>query len=115
MNKFIKDQINKITIPLPEFNDDTIHFIIKKQGIKQINDFNVGDIYTIKVENYIINEPQNFSLSSNWNYGTIPPEVDLQTQVLQVMGNMIKFKCKGISTGVEWEGWLPRKSITIIK
>lgn len=113
MNKFIKDQLNKINVPLPEFNDYTNHIVIKKQGAKQNDNLNIGEVYNIKIENYIVNEPPNFSLSSNWNFGTVPPEVNLQAQVLQVMGNMLKFKCKGITTGIEWEGWLPRKSITI--
>lgn len=112
MNKFIKEQLLKIKIPMSDWDDNTLKIIIYKQDNTSKADFVVGNIYNITVANYVINPPPNFSLASNWNYGTVPPEENMTAQVLQIMGNMLKFSCKGESTGITWEGWLPRKSIT---
>ena len=114
MNRFIREQLNKITIPMPDWNDDTTIFVIPKQGNNIKVDFVVGGTYDIMIEDYILNPPPNFTLSSNWNYNTNPPEKELRVEVLQIVGKMLKFKCIGKTTGIEWEGWLPRKSITIL-
>ena len=113
MNKFIKEQLNKITVPVAKSDGNVIYF--KKQTICNVNtDFVIGQQYNIKIEKYILNPPPTFTLASNWNGGTIPPEEEMLVVVLQTAGNMIKFKCKGKTTGIYWEGWLPKKSITIL-
>ena len=116
MNKFIKEQLQQITIPITSWDDDTTHIIIKKQGSRSNSseDFIIGNNYDIIVEDYIINPPPNFTLSSNWNFNTNPPEKELEVEVLQIVGKMLKFKCVGKTTGIEWVGWIPRKSITIV-
>ena len=114
MNKFIKEQLQKVTIPMDYWDDNTNHIIIKKQGESIAKDFVVGNIYDIIIEDYVINPPPNFTLASNWNFNTNPPEKELHVKVLQIVGNMLKFQCKGKTTGIEWEGWLPRKSIKIV-
>lgn len=114
MNKFIKQQLENINTKLSNWDDSTSKIFIPKQGSNnnvQSEQFVVGSNYNIIIENYIINPPPNFSLASNWNFNTIPPEENLIATVLQIMGNMIKFKCIGKTTQVEWIGWLPRKSI----
>lgn len=111
MNKFIEDQLNKITAPIILLDNNVLY--IKKQSSIN-NSFNIGDKYTIRIEKYILNPSSTFTLSSNWNAGTIPPEEELEAIVLQKAGNMIKFKCIGKTTNIFWEGWLPKKSITIL-
>lgn len=112
MNKFINAELNKITLPI--INIENNKFIIKKQiGCSQ-NQFAVGEIYNIKVEDYILNPPPSFTLAENWNFGTNPPEKELSAKVLQIVGKMIKFNCIGKTTGITWEGWLPNKSIQIL-
>lgn len=99
---------------MPDWNESSTHLVIQKQGIPvKPTDFVEGKTYDISIADYVINPPPGFTLASNWNYGTIPPEKNLEAKVLQIMGNMLKFKCKGVTTGVEWEGWLPKKSITM--
>lgn len=112
MNKFIKDQLNKITVPIITLDNNILY--IKKQIGNITNDFNIGDQYNIRIEKYILNPSPTFTLSSNWNAGTMPPEEELKVTVLQKAGNMIKFKCIGKTTNIYWEGWLPKKSITIL-
>lgn len=115
MNKFIKEQLLKINLPMTAWNDDTKKIIISKQSakVKQQSDFEVGKIYNIEVENYILNPPPTFTLAANWNGGTNPPEKEMAAEVLQIAGKMLKFNCKGKITGETWVGWLPRKSITM--
>ena len=114
MNKFIIEQLKKVTVKMPDWDESSTHLVIQKQGapVKPTN-FIEGKTYNISIADYVINPPPGFTLASNWNYGTIPPEKNLEAKVLQIMGNMLKFKCKGVTTGVEWEGWLPKKSITM--
>lgn len=116
MNKFIKEQLLKIKIPMSDWNDDTRKIIIDKQRIesKTNNGFEIGEVYNIEVENYIINPPPTFTLAANWNNGTSPPEKELTAETLQIAGKMIKFNCKGKTSGVPWTGWLPLKSIKLI-
>ena len=101
---------------MPSWDSNTIRINIPKQQASQVKQeiFEVGKIYTILIEDYILNPPPTFTLAANWNFGTLPPEKELYVEVLQILGNMIKFKCKGKNTNIEWEGWLPRKSIKVI-
>ncbi len=115
MNKFIKEQLQKITIPMTTWDENTTKIVFSRQTIQQTvkSDFEVGGVYNIEVENYILNPPPTFTLAANWNNGTNPPEKEMFAEVLQFAGKMIKFNCKGKTTGIEWVGWLPRKSITM--
>ena len=116
MNKFIKEQLQKVTIPMSNWDSNTIKINIPKQknSSNDIKDFELGKTYNIIIEDYILNPPSTFTLAANWNFDTIPPEKELSAEVLQILGNMIKFKCKGKITNIEWEGWLPRKSLKVI-
>ena len=115
VNKFIKEQLKKVNIAIHpyDWDDSTTTIIIQKQVPKRQQEFVIGRGYDIYVQDYVINEPPNFTLSVNWNFGTVPPEKNLYAVVLQIMGNMLKFKCKSKTTGIEWEGWLPKESINI--
>lgn len=114
MDKFIREQLKKITVPIIFLDDSQTHLLIKKQGGKEVQDFVIGNNYNIMIEDYIINPPPNFTLASNWNFNTNPPEKELTGEVLQIVGKMLKFKCIGKTTNIEWEGWLPKKSIKIV-
>ena len=112
LNKFTLKELYKIKDLLPENWENELHFIIGNN--KPINVLDIGNKFTIKIENYIINQPPNFSLSENWNGGTVPPEEILDIEIVQTMGKMIKVKAIGKCTGINWEGWLPQKSFKII-
>ena len=116
MNKFIKEQLQKVTIPMSSWDSNTIQVFIPKQSANsnKNTDFELYKSYNIVIEDYIINPPPTFTLASNWNFGTTPPEKELSATVLQIVGKMIKFKCIGKTTNIEWEGWLPKKSIKIL-
>lgn len=114
-NKFIVEQLNKIKIDRLLVEDNV--FIFKKCSSNPTNtlqELSVGNLYKIKVENYVLNPPPGFTLSSNWNNNTVPPEQVLNIEILELMGKMVKCKCVGTTTNICWEGWLPRKSFSII-
>ena len=114
INKFTFQELKKIENLLPTDWETKREFTIGIIG-NSIPKINVGDRFTIRVENYIINQPSNFTLSENWNHNTVPPEEILDVEVIQLMGKMTKVSAIGKCTRIRWEGWLPNKSFKIIK
>lgn len=110
MNKFIKEQLNKCHTPLPEWNETTTQIAITGKNNTPQSSGNVR----IHIESYIINEPNNFTLSSDWNNNTVPPEQDMNVEIVQQMGKMYKVSGEGISTNIHWEGWIPQKSFKVV-
>lgn len=109
MSNNLINALNKCKIAnVLKISDD--QFIIKKHTELELI---ISHFYNVEVANYIINEPPNFTLSCNWNNGTVPPETNLNIQVLDIQGNMIKVDAIGVSTNKVWEGWLPKKSIVV--
>ena len=118
MNKFIFDQLKKCKIAqLPEYDENTTHIIIPKVGSKVniINDLNINQNYLIIVEEYIIKPYNGFTLHDNWNNGIIPTDKQMEIKVEQIMGKMVKVSAVGYNDRKPWNGWLPRKSIHILK
>ena len=114
MNRILKQQLLKVNIPLPEWNDNTTHMIISRDySVKKKSEFTIGASYDIIIEDYIVNEPSNFTLSSNWNGGTKPPEHCMIVTIKQIMGKMIKVSGVGKTSGTYWEGWLPQKGMKV--
>lgn len=116
MNKFIKQQLNKCRTILPHWDDDTTHMIIEcKNNSISGESLNTNKEYIIEIKDYIIHEPENFTLSSNWNSGTVPPEKTMRIKYLRVMGKMIQVQGVGITTNIYWTGWLPQKGFEVIE
>lgn len=113
MNKFIKEQLKKCRIVLPDWDDNTTEMIISTKQQKSV--INQSGNLHISIENYIINEPATFTLSSNWNGGTKPPENEMIIKIINQTGKMYKVSGTGISTNIYWEGWLPEKGFKIVK
>lgn len=119
MNNRIKRELHKVlTANLPDFTDDTDTMIIPKmtQIILQPN-----HCYIIKVEDYIIHPYEGFTLHDDWNKGIVPEDKYMKCSIINFMGKMINIDAVGYNpdtdtdTGKIWSGWLPIKSITIIK
>ena len=116
LNKFIKKELEKCRIKLPEYNDDTTYlFIPRNEDVKNLEELKINHFYLFEVADYIINEPPTFTLSANWNGGTYPPEKRLNCEVLEFVGKMVKVLSEGETTHIRWEGYLPRKSIKVVK
>ena len=59
MNKFIKEQLNKITVSVTELDNNVLLF--KKQTSNNVNtDFVIGQQYNIRIEKYILNPSPTF-------------------------------------------------------
>lgn len=120
MNKFILNQLKKIRFAnLPDYNDDTTEIFIPKQT----NEVSLeeGKCYIIEVENYIIKPYEGFTLHDNWNKGIVPKHKFMKCEVCQIMGKMIRIDAIGYDWENKedildsWSGWLPIKSVKIIK
>lgn len=125
MNKYIKEQLNKVKVcKVPQFNDSTEVIFIKQQPLfdKVKNQpFEENHYYLIELEDYVINPPPGFSLHTNWNNNISPTQKYYKCQVVKVMNKMIKIlgvgwdniEKKDLDNEI-WDGWLPIKSVNII-
>jgi len=115
MNSIIKRQLRKVKEAIvPPFDDDTTSLIISR-NIPSLENIKQNCYYQISIEPYIINEPENFTLSSNWNKGTKPTDTYMNVEILTIMGKMIKVNGVGVNDGKLWEGWLPRGAFKVLK
>lgn len=122
MNKYIKQQLNKVSaVDIPVFDDNTTHLIIPRLEKKVELFFQEDHFYVIKLEDYLLNPPPGFNLHTNWNHNIIPKQKYYKCQCIKVMGKMIQILGVGfdyenrIDLEETWDGWLPIKSVKIIK
>ena len=122
MNKIVKQQLSSCKVAdIPEFDDNTTHiFIPKANKSSLVLEFHIHSYYIIEIADYVLNPSPEFTLATNWNKGTIPPNKYMKVEVSQITGKMIKVT--GIAYDVStqrdlpivWEGWLPASSTKII-
>ena len=122
MNKYVKEQLSKVKVAeLPPYDDTTVSMFIPKIACGGGSGVLRDHCYLIQVEPYIINPPEGFTLHDNWNSGIVPKHQFMKAVVCQVMGKMIKVDALGFDyennrdIDYMWTGWLPTKSIKIIK
>ena len=111
MNKFVERELNRCRVNLPEWNSDTTHLVIPF-GI-ELPSQDGNKEYVISIKNYILHEPPNFTLSENWNHGTVPPEQFMTVKFVDKRGKLTKVSGVGNRTGIEWSGWLPDKGFEV--
>lgn len=122
MNKYIREELEKIKAPMSSYDDKTtVIQIEKRKSVSTSSSFTIGTKYRISVEDYILNEPPNFTLSANWNRGIVPTSRYFEGTVVNIQGNMIQFNLVGfdIDSNTEKDDkyvglWLPKKSITVL-
>lgn len=121
MNKIIKRELEKIHAPLPEYDDNTTHIIIPKKQTAASFELEVGNSYVVELARYILFEPPNFTLSSNWNRGVVPKSQTLTVNVLHKAGKMIKVCGRGIDLNsnayledIYQELWLPVSGVKVL-
>lgn len=88
MNKFIENELKKCEVAEIEQVSATEFNVKKKKNILDL--IKVNFCYIIKLENYIINPNENFTLHVNWNNGVIPKSQYMKVIITQIMGKMIK-------------------------
>lgn len=121
MNKIVQRELEKIRANI-DYNDNTTYIYIPKSGQLSAVDLQVDHNYNIYVEDYILHEPSNFSLSTNWNKGVVPSSKYLNICVISKMKDMI------CVDGCGWDNinnvvkadcytglWLPQSSIHVVK
>lgn len=121
LRKLTYNQLRKIkTQMLPNFDEYTYDIKISKKS-NEITNITATKAYLIELADYIINPPNGFNLHANWNKNIAPKDKYLYALVLQDIGKMIKVKSYGYDLENRcilmnsWEGWLPKKSINVIK
>jgi hypothetical protein len=75
----------------------------------------------VELEDYIINPPPGFTLHESWNNGQVPKNKYYKCQCIKIMGKMVKIL--GVAFDYEnkidleenWDGWLPLKSIKVLR
>lgn len=122
MNNLIKQQLTNCRVAnIPPFTDDTTHIEIPKGSTVTISEYQIHKCYLIKLEDYILNPPPNFTLAENWNRGSIPSHKYYKCEILQLNGKMVKIMGCGYLPDTDtdtidvWSGWVPQAGISIIK
>lgn len=121
MNKVIAQQLERVKAPLPEYDSNTRSIHIDRKQDKT-HAFIIGKSYLIEVADYIIKEPPNFTLSSNWNRGVCPVSKHLLIYVIELHGAMVKVMARGFNVlsnvclgDIYEELWLPVDAIVNYK
>ena len=107
---------------IPPLDNKVDQIQIPKGAMNQPNMVEVGGYYIIELASYITNPPSNFTLHDNWNNGVIPKERVMQCVVEKMIGKMVRINGIGYNRETcsyidksEWNGWIPQKSIEIIR
>ena len=122
MNELIKKQLNKCRkAQIPAFDNTTTKIIIPKTVDLDEIELGINECYLIKLEDYILNPPNTFTLHENWNNNIKPTANYYKCEIIQLMGKMVKITGIGYDynnkTDLDsvWTGWIPRKGFSIIK
>lgn len=126
MNSIIKKQLDNCNLSLPEYDEDTTYIFIPKNNRNNVVSTEIeiqkDHYYILELENYIINPPDNFTLSSNWNKGINPKSKYLFGTPTNFVGKMVRWDCCGYDINsnqplddVYSELWLPRKGFKMIR
>lgn len=122
MNPLIKKQLESCKVAVvPPFMEDTTQLIIPKGTASTVSLFEVGRCYLVELADYITNPPEDFTLSVNWNQGTVPKHKYYKCEINKVMGSMVRIQGCGyiLETNTDtcdmWAGWVPQKGIKLLQ
>lgn len=121
MNDVVKRELEKVRATLPEYDDNTSVITIPKRTSVE-DPYAKGLCCVLQLAPYIMKEPPNFSLSSNWNKGVIPSSEYLKVEIVDVYGNMIKVDGIGYDYTTKTDKqdtylalWLPKQGTSIVE
>ena len=115
MNKIIAEQLRKVTATTLSFDENTKSLFIPKTLKITGASLKKGKVYRIKFEDFIVNPPQNSTLASNWNAGKIPKHKEYFAEVIDKVGNMIKFNGVAVEDQTDnFYGWIPDEGFEVL-
>ena len=119
MNKYIKEQLDKVKVAdLSNYDESAnIYHIPKFNQFK----YEVDKCYLIKLDKTLLEKSNYPILVDNWNHGTCPTCEFMKADVTKVLGKMIQVNGFGYDyehkqdLNTLWSGWLPIGQITMIQ
>ena len=122
MNPLIKKQLESCKVAnIPYFDDYSVIINIPKGSLLNVTPYQIGKCYLVELADYVINPPEGYTLSSNWNNGTSPKYKYYKCEIVKIVGKMICILGCGYDaekmqdTNDLWEGWVPQAGIKIIQ
>lgn len=122
MNSIIKEQVDSCTdLEISPYDESSTHIVIQKRTDYIYVTLKDGHQYIVELEDYLLFPPQDSSLHANWNNNIKPTDKYMQILVKQSMGSMVSISGYGYDkqtntlNNVCWQGWVPIKSLKIIK
>lgn len=122
MNPVIREQLHLIrNADIPEFDETTTHFVLARKEAPEELPLIVGKRYLVELADYVITLSDTFNLHANWNNNNPPNYKYFNCIIMNTVGKMIYLSGDAINMSTfedmhhKWTGWLPRKSISIIK
>ena len=115
MNKYIEKELKEIQ-ELQKI-DDTHYYVPR---VDASIEFRVDSSYIIKLKKYLIDEPENFTLSSNWNNGVKPISEYMKVCVNKIVGKMIRVDGYAYDNETKETSkffadlWLPKGGVEIV-
>ena len=115
MNKILLNELKKVTATKLEFDDNTTSIFIPKT-LKILNtSVKQGEVYKIRLEEFITNPYQSSTLASNWNNGIVPKHSEYIAEIVTKMANMIKINGVAVEDSSDsFYGWLPIEGFEIL-
>ena len=116
MNQLILKELNNCNVAiLPDSFENCDQLTIPK-GVRDVSKmhFEIGKYYKIHMQDYIVHPYEDFTLHSQWNNNVIPKDADMNIQVLEIMGKLMKVNGMCVPSFTPWSGWLPINSVDIV-
>ena len=115
MNKIIAEQLRKVTATELSFDENTKSIFIPRTLKITGASLKKGHIYRVKFEDFIVNPNQSSTLASNWNAGKVPKHNEYFAEVIDKLGNMIKFNGVAVEDQTDnFYGWIPDEGFEVI-
>ena len=115
MNSIIKDQLAKVTATELNFDEKTTSIFIPKTLKITGASLKKGAVYRVKFLESVTNPSQGSTLASNWNAGKVPKHSEYLAEVIDKLGNMIKFNGVAIEDQTDnFYGWAPIDCFEVI-
>lgn len=86
MNKFIKEQLEKIHVPMSDWQEDSETIIFYNDSLIN-NKLEINGIYKIKITDLMIN---NTEFHKQWNPLSFPSSDTFIIKVLKILSNLVE-------------------------